>query len=71
MSLLFSASAAGHKMPSLAVVPRARRIEGLETEDSLIIYQKKGTFTTQNMIDHFVNRVMKPHLLRYQITKGE
>ena len=43
LSVLYTASAAGHKLPILCVVPRARQIPGIDLgEDFIYIYETKG-----------------------------
>lgn len=71
LSCLFMASANGDKLPVLCVVPRKKKIDDLEKNDNcLTIYETGGTFNSQNLTEHFVDRILKPHLLKNQLKKS-
>ncbi|RNA41729.1 hypothetical protein BpHYR1_044157 [Brachionus plicatilis] len=65
-------SAAGDKMPVFCVVPRKKQISNLELDDNLIILNEtRGFFDANNLIEHYVERILKLHLLKNQIKNSD
>ncbi|RNA25757.1 pogo transposable element with KRAB domain-like [Brachionus plicatilis] len=71
LSCLMCSSADGIKLPILCVVPRNIQIPNLKlNENMLFIYETKGTFNSVNLKEHYVQRILRPHLLKNQIKKS-
>jgi len=71
LSCIFCADANGIKMPILCVVPKDKQIPDLEIDENIIIvYDNEGVFNTNILVDHFISRILKPHFLKWQITKS-
>lgn len=71
LSTLLSSSADGVKLKPLTVVPRKRRIDALEGDkDMNFVYNSKGTFDGEIIIEHFINNIFKKHLSDNNIRKS-
>jgi hypothetical protein len=39
-------------------------------ENIIMVYDNEGVFNTNILVDHFISRILKPHFLKWQITKS-
>ncbi len=50
------------------MVPRKKQIAGLDLGENIIyIYEQKGTFDSNNLVEHYLNRVLKPYFCKNKI----
>jgi transposase-like protein len=65
MSVLFSASADGVKLPGLIIIPRANPIPNLQVPANImVIFRKSGTFNTEVMMQNYIDQILRPHLMK-------
>ncbi len=68
MSAAFCASADGHKLPVLIIVPRKTDIPSFTPPENVIVHYKSSTtFDEQVLTNEFFGRIFEPHTKRYDI----
>lgn len=71
VSMAFSATADGRKLPILIILPRKKPLKAFEPpENVVILYKKKSkTFDSQVMKDTFLNKIIKPYMSHHNKSK--
>ena len=63
ISVAFCASLSGMKLPALMLVPRKTPLPNLTPPANvLVVYRSSATFDGVSIRDHFLRRVLYPHL---------
>jgi len=69
LSLAFTATANGLKLPILEVLPRKNPLKSFVCLHNIMILYKPKTFDTQVMKTAFINNILRPFMLRYNKRK--
>jgi hypothetical protein len=68
LSAAFCASADGRKLPLLIIIPRATELLNFTPPDNVVLLYKTGArFNSEIITDAFLNRVLVPHVNRYDL----
>ncbi len=66
ISLAFTASSDGLKLPILCILPRKKPLKFVCPSNVVIMYKAKSkTFDTQVMKSCFINNIIRPYMLRH------
>ena len=70
-SCLLNEAANGTKQLILCVVPRKRQIPGLDQrKDIIYVYETNGTFDSKILVEHYVDRILRPYFLQHKLDNG-